>query len=151
MANTREAIHQQPIWRDRSNFIIAVEVPGGGERKTEQLWVRQISDHRFEVCCIPFFAYDIALGDVVDTDTDYVVKRVVEPSGRYVYRVWFGESFHPRDEIATGLTSLGSLIEWSSPNLLAVDAVDEEHAQVVADFLAGRQQAGQLIYETGRS
>ena len=36
-------------------------------------------------------------------------------------------------------------------SLLAIDAVDAEHAQLVADFLAEREEAGQLIYETGRS
>jgi hypothetical protein len=35
--------------------------------------------------------------------------------------------------------------------LLAVDAADEEHAQHIADFLAERESAGQLTYETGRS
>lgn len=46
---------------------------------------------------------------------------------------------------------LGALIEWSSVNLLAVDAEDESHAQEIADFLRGRQGLGQLLYETGRS
>jgi hypothetical protein len=27
-----------------------------------------------------------------------MVDGVGEPSGRYVVRVWFGESFHPREE-----------------------------------------------------
>lgn len=84
-------------------------------------------------------------------DRKYVVEKVLQPSGRYVFRVWFGESFQPRDEIAAELKALGSLIEWSSPNLLAVDAVDHEHAQQVADFLAERERSGQLIYETGRT
>lgn len=81
----------------------------------------------------------------------YVLDRVVEPSGRYVFRAWFGDSFYPRDKVAEKLISLGALLEWSSVNLLAVDATDEAHAQEVADFLYARQQAGQLLYETGRS
>ena len=141
----REAVHQEPVWRDRSNFIIAAEIPGGGETKTEQLWGRQRGGHRFEICCIPFFVYDLSLGDVVETDEDYIVRRVVEPSGRFVFRVWFGESFQPRGEIADELKALGSLVEWSSRNLLAVDAVDGEHAQLVADFLAERERLGHLV------
>jgi hypothetical protein len=119
------------------------------------LWARQVADARFEVCCIPFFVFDLALGDMVATSPrggrKYVVEKVVEPSGRYVFRVWFGGSFQPRDEIASGLKAVGSLIEWSSRNLLAVDAVDAEHAQLVADFLMEREKAGHLVYETGRS
>jgi hypothetical protein len=145
-----EAVHQDPVWRDRSNFVIAAAVPDGGDTKTEQLWARRIDEHGFEICCIPFFVYDLALGDEVETDEDYVVKRVVKPSGRYVFRVWFGDSSYPRDDIAEALKSMGSLIEWSSRNLLAVDAEDEEHAELLADFLAEREQQKQLTYETGR-
>jgi hypothetical protein len=65
--------------------------------------------------------------------------------------VWFGNSFHPRDETAGKLRALGSLIEWSSRNLLAVDAADLEHAQLVADFLTECEKAGQLVDEAGRS
>lgn len=117
--------------------------------------MKQVGDDRFEVCCIPFFIYDLALGDFVETsprgDRKYVVSKVVQPSGRYVFRVWLGESFQPRDEIAQGLMSLGSLIEWASSNLLAVDAADQGHAQRVADFLADCESAGHLVYETGRT
>ncbi len=101
---TREAVHPEPVWRERSNVVIAAFVPDGGDTETEQLWARSIDDRRSEICCIPFFVLDLALADVVETDGDYLVRRVVEPSGRYVFPVWFGESFHPRDEIADKLT-----------------------------------------------
>lgn len=149
-------VHQDPVWRERANFIVHAELPEKDRPKRfEQLWARQLSDGRFEVCCIPFFIYNIALGDVVVTlpkaGRKYVVAKVVQPSGRYVFRVWFGQSFQPRDEIAGELKALGSLTEWSSRNLLAVDAVNEEHARPVADFLAEREKSGHLLYETGRS
>lgn len=157
MTDAKEfVIHQDPVWRERSNFIISAELSEKDRpRRFEQLFAKQVGEDRFEICCIPFFVYDIALGDVVVTsprgDRKYVVDKVVESSGRFVFRVWFGESFHPRDEIAEELKGFGSLIEWSSRNLLAVDAVDREHAQLVADFLAEREKAGDLVYETGRS
>jgi len=149
-------VHEAPVWRERSNFVINAELREQDRPKRfEQLFVRQISDDRFEVCCIPFFLYDIALGDIVRTEPrggrKFVVADVAESSGRYVFRVWFGGSFQPRDEIERELRALGSLTEWSSRNLLAVDAADREHAQLVADFLAEREKAGQLLYETGRS
>lgn len=149
-------VHENPVWRDRSNFIIHAELPETDRtRKFEQLFVKQLADDRFEVCCIPFFVYGIALGDVVATspkdERKYVVTEVAKSSGRYVFRVWFGESFHPRDEVAEELKALGALIEWSSLNLLAVDATNKEHAQQIAGFLAEREKAGHLVYETGRS
>lgn len=149
-------VHPDPVWRERSNFTINAKLEENDlPRRFEQLWARKLSDHRFEICCIPFFLFDVALGDVVQTapkgDRRFVLDRVVEPSGRYVFRVWFGESFHPRDEIAEQLLALGALLEWSSVNLLAVDATDSEHARRIADFLHERQQLGQLLYETGKS
>jgi hypothetical protein len=149
-------VHEAPVWRERSNFIVHAELPEKDRPKRfEQLWARQVTDDQFEVCCIPFFIYDVALGDVVATSPragrKYVVAKVVQPSGRYVFRVWFGQSFQPRDEIAGELEALGSLVEWSSRNLLAIDAADGDKAQFVADFLVEREKAGHLLYETGRS
>ncbi len=145
-----EAVHRDPVWRQRSNFIIFAEIPNNGDTKTEQLWARQIGSDRFEICCIPFFLYDLSLGDVVGTDDDYMVRRVIERSGRYVFRVWFGESSGSSDEILEEIKALGALTEWSSPNLLAIDAMDQEQAKVIASYLARREREKRLMYETGR-
>jgi hypothetical protein len=129
-----DAIHDAPIWRDRANFVIGAPLREKG--RAEQLWVRQVSDRRFEICCIPFFVYDVALGDVVETDANYDLARVMERSGRFVFRVWFGEAFNSRQEVADELAEFGALLEWSSANLLAVDAGDQAHAQTIAAYLA---------------
>lgn len=152
------ATHQEPVWRDRADFIIAADISQDADgSEWEQLWSRQIDESRFELCCIPFFAFDLALGDVIEVGPhagrQYVVRRVVEPSGHYTFRVWFGDSQHPaaRDEVVEELTLLAQALEWSSKNLLAVDAADEEQAQRVADFLAERERLGHLKVETGRT
>lgn len=137
------------MWRERANFVIGAALPEEG--RSEQLWARQLGKNRFEICCIPFFLYDVALGDVVETDANYDLVRVVVPSGRFVFRVWFGDSFYPRKEVADELSELGALSEWSSTNLLAVDASNEAHAQSIADYLAEQERVGRLMYETGRS
>jgi hypothetical protein len=123
----------------------------------EQLWSRQLADDRFELCCIPFYAYNLALGDVVETDATgehrYVIQRVVQPSGHFTFRVWFGDSSHPtvRDEVLGEINRLGCLFEWFSPNLLAISAGSEDTAQRIADYLWSREQEGHLVYETGRT
>lgn len=149
----REAVHRDPIWRDRANFIIAVEIdPGDTDIATEQLWVRKIDDRHFELCCIPFFAYDLALGDVVEVDGDYLVQQVTNPSGRYVCRVHFPRgSLGLCDEVVLALAERAALVEWSSPSMFAVDARDATHGQEVADFLFEQQNFGRLVYETGKS
>lgn len=152
VAAIQEAVHREPVWRDRSNFIIATSIePDESGMSTEQLWARRVDDQLFELCCIPFFADNLALGDVVEVDSDYIVSRVSTPSGRFVFRIWFGESSHPRNEVSVELDSLGALIEWSSENLLAVDARDAAHAQQIADYLQEQENAGRLMYETGKT
>jgi hypothetical protein len=147
--------HVNPVWRDRSNFIINAELPETGRPwRYEALFTRQVSRNQFEVCCIPYLLYNVALGDVVATrprnGRKYVVRKVVRSSGRYVFRAWLGESTYPREELGEHLHALGALVEWRTHNLLAVDARDQSHAQQVADFLAEGERAGHLVYETGR-
>ncbi|MFT3798378.1 DUF4265 domain-containing protein [Microbacterium sp.] len=151
--SVREAVHRDPVWRDRANFIIATAIdPGDTGVTTEQLWARMVDDRHFELCCIPFFAYDLALGDVVEVDDDYLVRRVSEPSGRYVFRVYFDrDNFGLRDEVVLELIGLGALVEWSSPKLLAVDARNATHGQEIADYLFSEENNGRLIYETGKT
>ena len=61
-ANDYTAIHLEPAWRARANFIIAAEIGGTALRpEREQLWARQTDEFCFELCCIPFFVYDLAL------------------------------------------------------------------------------------------
>ena len=148
------SVHLDPIWRERANFIVNAPIPEE-EGRYEQLWCRQITEDTFELCCIPFFLYDIALGDVVRTDTQssrkYVVSQVVERSGRYVFRVYFEPSMlGNREQVVAHLTTLGALLEWSSDSMLAADARDAEHGQEVADFLFDQEMQGRLIYETGK-
>jgi hypothetical protein len=149
-----EATHQEPAWRDRANFIVAADISDSPERKKwEQLWARQIAENRFEICCIPFFAYDLALGDEVETTEDYVIQKLVRPSGHYTFRAWFGNSPDAdcRDKVVTSLLNLGCELEWSSQNLLAIDAATQDVAQAAADQLSAFEQDHQIEYETGRT
>lgn len=147
-----EAVHQSPVWRDRANFVIAAHIGlMGGKNEWEQLWARRVSGHRFVVCCIPFFVSDIALGDEVETDSDFVLCRVVERSGQATFRVWFGEtSAEVRQEIVKEIVSMGPLMEWSSENLLAL-SVSSDEVQRFANFLHRLEQQSLLQYETGSS
>ena len=101
--------------------------------------------------------YDLALGDEVETGPEwgspYMVQRVVQQSGRYTFRARFGNSPDPaaRRDIPEQLARLGYLLEWSSENLLAVDAASDREAQALADMLQRWAQEGRLVYEAGRT
>ncbi|MFE4541294.1 DUF4265 domain-containing protein [Arthrobacter sp. NPDC056727] len=146
-----EATHRDPVWRSRADFIIATPIdPATTAVATEQLWARRVGERQFEICCIPFFAYNLALGDIVETTPEFMAERVIEQSGRYVFRVFLAEAT-PKETTTSALASLGALMEWSSPNLLAVDAHNEPLAKCIADYLQEQEDRSILAYETGRS
>jgi len=156
-ANTENVVHLSPVWRDRANFLIHARIKGDDSlERWEQLWVRQIAQNRFELCCIPFFVYDLALGDEVETgqegDDRHVIQRVVRQSGHYTFRVWFIDAA-AREEVPMEIVRLGCLMEWrwSSSNLIAIDAPSTDLAQAVANLLFKREHLGHLEYETGRT
>lgn len=147
-----EASHPSPVWQDRANFVLAAHLgTKGGRNEWEQLWGEELGPNRYILCCIPFFAYDIALGDEVETDRDSILKRVLRRSGQVTFRVWFGDqSAETRRSIASQAESAGALLEWSSENLLALSVLEND-AKKVANFLHLHEQGGRLQYETGRS
>jgi hypothetical protein len=103
------------------------------------------------LCCIPFFVQDVALGDEVETDGEFVLLRVVRPSGQVTFRVWFGgQDATRRDGLVREIAAMKPLMEWSSENLLAL-SVPAAEAQQLADYLQLHENEGLLQYETGRS
>ena len=145
------ATHSWPIWRDSANFIFVASLEAkNGKNQWEQLWGKQLAPHRFIVCCIPFFLYDVALGDEVETDDDLVLQRVVHQSGQVTFRVWFGgQDASTRLQQVREIEEIGPLTEWSSEHLLAL-SVAESEAHRLANHLQRRENEGLLVYETGR-
>lgn len=138
--------HEEPVWRSRSNFIIMAPV----DEDKEQLWARQISERTFEICCIPFFVYNLALGDIVETDIGYCVTKVVERSGRFVFRVWMQtEERSLVSSIVKHLEDFGALVERSSAYMIAIDTANEQMAKDVSGWLSQLEVEGHLQYETG--
>lgn len=149
--------HRSPIWQERANFILHARVEGDDPSVVwEQIWARQLAATQFEVCCIPMFVYDLALGDIIETGPSgghqYVVQRVVQPSQHYTFRALFsdGTTQVTRDHIAGELGQLGALVEWYSDSLMAISA-EPVIAQTVADFLCDLEERELLSYETGRT
>lgn len=151
-AGEHVAVHSAPIWRDRANLVFAAhQGTKGGKNEWEQLWGQEVAPQRYVVCCIPFFVHNVALGDEVEIDANFVLQRVVRSSGQVTFRVWFGgQDTATRQEIAREIEAMKPLMEWSSENLLAL-SVPETEAQQLANYLQLRESEGVLRYETGRS
>ena len=119
------ATHEAPVWGQKADFLIRADLAGHGlPGWCEQLWAHQIEDFAFEICCIPFFIYGIALGDVVETKADFTIDRVLEKSGHRTLRIAVANQ-EEQDELHVVLhdwaASTGLLYEWQAPGYLAVD------------------------------
>ena len=145
--------HFNPIWKEKANFIIRTKVDDPNNVFSgEQLWARKISEKRFEIFCIPFFAYDLSLGDEVETDEEFFVKKVTKPSGQFTFRIWLKDTPDGiRTLIIKHLMENDYLIEQHSESLLAINATDANHAQLIADYLMELEKKNNLEYETGKS
>ncbi len=153
--NTKTIQHSNPVWRDKANFIIGIKLQASlpdFDIVLERLWGEQIADHRFIICCIPYFAYDLSLGDEVETDTEYMIKEVVKASGQYTFRMLFEKSIDMnfKDVLVKELDKRGCLVEWYSSKLLAVSC-SEQYSQSIANLLLEKETLGLLSYETGET
>jgi hypothetical protein len=89
----------------------------------ESIWVVRQQDGAFEVASIPFFSYDVALGDVVQAaeepdDDGLFFKELVRESGNSVIRVRVADE-QEREQLAGQLGAMGCETE-SLGSLLAV-------------------------------
>lgn len=154
MTEAKHARHDEPVWRERANFIVQVDLRHHGMASDayEQLWTRTDDQAMFEVCCLPFFTYGIALGDVVawnDADRQAVVTR---RSGRRLLRCAFvdrddalahHESFHG-SVIATG-----ALVEFRGTGFVAIDIDSDERLNAVLALVGPLHESGRAQWEWG--
>jgi hypothetical protein len=148
--------HLNPVGREDADYLIQarLEDDQDEEQRFEQLWVRDLGERHFRMCCIPCFAYDLALGDEVETDDDLVVQRVVQPSGAWTLRMWFGDGAldaSERRSLAIEISQMGAMLEPYSDDLVAISAPDDDTARRIKSRLDAEQEAGRLHYETGWS
>ncbi|MFD8379351.1 DUF4265 domain-containing protein [Streptomyces sp. NPDC059679] len=88
--------HSEPVWQGEADSLVMCDLSDSGlPGKWEQLWAKRSGGHEFVICCIPFFAREISLGDKVSVKPsggfEWVIDSVVGDSGNTVYHVIFEE------------------------------------------------------------
>lgn len=154
---TEIATHESPVWRDEANFLIFADLSRDGMAgRWEQVWAHQLSDTEFRLCCIPFFAYGLALGDRVVTESrdgkKYVIQSAIEKSGRTTFRVWFGNARDfegARFSVEQYVRSQGWLFEWSSRKLLAIDIPSLKDVTDFKAFIEKSEERDGITFESG--
>src|SRR5262245_53635369 len=97
-------VHATPALRERGDTTLPIHLGHGhppASGRFEVLWCRKLADSRYELCCVPFFVYSLALGDVIEVEArdgeqgGYDITRVIERSGHATLRAWFGRVQEP--------------------------------------------------------
>ena len=142
------AAHENPVRRPVPSFMLRVSLNDlDGEENYEQLWAKRLGEDRFEVSCIPFFAYDLALGDIVraDAGTGYAVQSVERRSGNGVVRI----AVKRRDDVDAVHVRLHDLLgrleylhEWFAPGYVAVSL---EPGTSHVEFFEGVAALGEVV------
>lgn len=109
-----------------------------------------MGDRLFELCCIPFRVYGLALQDVVRTTPDgTLLSEIVRPSGRRVLRVLLalgregGRTADAGQRIESVATAAGLLYEWSGDRHIAIDVQPEANsAELINVILAEERDDG---------
>lgn len=123
----------------------------------EGLLAKREGRDRARVCAVPFWVYDVNLGDEVtvieSAEGAPVANGIVNEAGAFAFRVIFVGAQADDERWRQLMVELEPCQCWfdvRSPAFLALSA-PAEHARGVADVLSAKQGRGELQYETGRS
>jgi hypothetical protein len=148
--------HESPAWLDRANFMIFGRLDQNSNESGfawEQLWSKELGENLFELCCIPFFLYGFALGDIVETRPAYgkrfVISRKLQTKGHFTLRVWFQGL--PHDNVLEEITVRGCSLErrFKAGRLFSIDAPTIEKRVEIESFLEKFALNGDLYWENG--
>ncbi len=114
----------------------------------EVLWLRHIDGAAHEVCCLPFRVYGLALGDIVEVDSEGgLITALRERSGNRIFRCFFpvhlpDEDFtRARKRLLAAIDRSGVDVEWSGDRHLSVH-VPKGEPQAVSEVWIAVQEIG---------
>ncbi len=142
--------HRQSAWAEKADRFLNLVVLDDevDEDACEQVAARLIEADTYELCSIPFFARNYALGDHVHAPAGKI-ENVVKPSGRYVYRIFFSEN-QVHQPILDELRNLGGcLFESLGNGLYAIDVANEDLAILLVTRMDELEESGVLVWESG--
>lgn len=144
------AWHYSPV--HASDFFIRVDLSDFGMvGRYEQLWAKKETDKKFQICCVPFFTYGIALGDTVETDDDFTFKRTIAKGGHKTLRFAVANKnnqSHLHSVLHEWVVNSGLLYEWYSEGYLAVDLPPNAEDRVNISTLQELDRNGEIWMET---
>lgn len=129
--------HLRPARADRVDDFFWLWFPAeeGNSYDYEQIAARRVGDRLWEVCCIPFVAEHIALGDIVRGEGEGVV--VEQPSGNGTLWVWSEQAVSEAMLQAVNvLQEQGYEWEWAPSHGLVISVARSEAVDTVEGLLS---------------
>lgn len=120
-----------------------------GTQEIESVWARPVGEN-FSIENIPFYATDLALGDVVsasiDPDGGKRYQRLVTPSGHSTLQVVVFDR-NGVEAVREKLRTMGCASELSDlPTLIAVDVPADVEYEPIRDWLDSLERAETASY-----
>lgn len=147
----RYVTHPNPVWRDRTNYILQLDLGAYGLPGIyEQCWTRTDDRELFELCCIPFFSYGHSLGDVLRVDLETGEHTVAQKGGHQTIRFVFADDRHAHEhhqQLHGSLIEARCLLELSGGRHGAIDVDDQSKTDLVISILDPHHSAGYLSWE----
>ncbi|MBX3450253.1 MAG: DUF4265 domain-containing protein [Planctomycetaceae bacterium] len=141
--------HYRPV--HASDFFIRADLSAHGmPGRFEQLWANREKGRVFRICCVPFFAYGIALRDMVETDDEFTFQRIVSKGGHRTLRVAVANRInevHLHGILHDWVVKSGLLHEWYSDGYLAVDLPPEIDEAKNIETLDDLERKGEISME----
>jgi hypothetical protein len=153
--------HPGAFWGERADTVAVVQVAALSEPLPwEELPCRSLGGGRFELCCVPFSAYGVCLGDVVTAELAFdglaVITGVTQSSGQHTVRVMYdaGAEFRGivdpdhviRHDLLDRIAATGARGEWHNGNYLAL-TVEAESMPSLVDLLIEGAAQGCFLWE----
>lgn len=124
--------------------------------ETESLWAKIVSEGRFRIDNIPFYVYDISLGDTVSGDPDddrIAFCQVLKRGGHSTYRVLLTDDAGFESESLAGiwpeLENLGCSYEVAKRRWIAIDVPPATDVFAVCRILEAGESSGVWTFEEG--
>jgi hypothetical protein len=146
--------HDDPAGRARSNYIAMADLGDHGvPGRYEQLWMRDLGEGRFELCCLPFFTYGYSLGDVIGSKTSSageVLGRVLQPSGHGLLRLSLHAHGPDHELVHAAIERSERPSEWRGDGYVSVD-IDDTIPAVIGEVIDRLAPGGDFHWELAGS
>lgn len=147
-------VHEDPVGRTATNYIARADLaPFGLDGQVEQIWLKAGNDGSYEVACIPFSTYGLALGDTVLLGEDDYVREVVKTSWHRTLRLLFVPGLPPAqlrqaaEVIRAEVSAAGLLSEWNGDRFVAVDVPPNTEPARLFAVMEGAVDADHAFWE----